>query len=686
MEHRPGPGPAVRTASNEAVRQRPKQQRAAQACERCRFKKYKCDEQYPCSRCRKSKRECVYAGDYHQRESSRSASYIRELEDKVAALTSQLQIIQSQRDHPSDGAPTSMETASDPDINAILTPRSSERRAAYTSSPSPMFNDVTSESLDEEISGVNEHTNSIEFYGNSSSAAFLGYLQNACRPQLKEYLHHGRAADSPSSLISTLHNPGFSLRKQTLLPRHQNFYFEQAHVFMEGYFENLNLLHPLIDKEDFSARVHDLWFGRDRTPEPSFLALYLSLLSLGALTRVWDESQLSGMTRFEWSRKLFSEAQMCLKELGFSNDLETVQCLYLMSKICQNELNPNLAYMYLGLAIRTCLSAGFNRETRDPKSQHSQSISRMWWGLYSLEIEMSFALGRPDTLGMDEYHNRILPERDDSEYAIVTWMVDFARIIRRVSVKVYHSKAPLQDKLQLSSKIERQLDAWLSGLPHKIRPDVLAERQSFTSLKDPKWARRQRLVLCVRYHNVKMLLFRPFLAHAARNPEHTSAELEAAVSKCLSSAEKTIDIIHDTYTMHTFFRCWWYNVTYVMFATAIILLRITTIGPSTETDRLVGHVHKAVEILAAMDESIVARRSIEIINHHLREIRASAADSVGNTHIHDQSYTTVPQADPIEMLLPELRYGLGLPDYTFEAMAGLFDNLSDFPIMNEQGI
>jgi hypothetical protein len=111
---------------------------------------------------------------------------------------------------------------------------------------------------------------------------------------------------------------------------------------------------------------------------------------------------------------------------------------------------------------------------------------------------MSFSLGRPDTLGMDEYHNRVLPERDDSEYSIITWMVDFAQIIRRVSVKVYHSKAPLQDKLQLSLKIEKQLDTWLVGLPQKIRPDVLAERESFNSLKDPKWARRQRLVLCIR--------------------------------------------------------------------------------------------------------------------------------------------------------------------------------------------
>lgn len=252
-----------------------------------------------------------------------------------------------------------METASVPDIDAIPTPHSSKHKTTYASSPSPspVINENTPESLDEEISGVNEHTNSIEFHGNSSSAAFLGYLQTACRPQQIEYLHHGTAADSPSSLISSLHNPGFSLQKQALLPRRQNFYFEQAHIFMEGYFENLNLVHPLIDKEDFLRRVHGLWFGRDHTPEPSFLALYLSLLSLGALVRVWDESQLCGMTRFEWSRQLFAEAQMYLNGPCFSNDLETVQCLYLMvsreaptsfslltslqSKICQNELNPN---------------------------------------------------------------------------------------------------------------------------------------------------------------------------------------------------------------------------------------------------------------------------------------------------------------------------------------------------------
>ena len=111
---------------------------------------------------------------------------------------------------------------------------------------------------------------------------------------------------------------------------------------------------------------------------------------------------------------------------------------------------------------------------------------------------MSFSVGRPDTLGMDEYHNRSLPERDDSEYAIIPWMVDFAQIIRKVSVQIYHSRFTLQDKLQLALQIESEMDRWVTRLPFRIKPDLLRQSASSGALRDPKWARRQRLVLGIR--------------------------------------------------------------------------------------------------------------------------------------------------------------------------------------------
>lgn len=182
----------------------------------------------------------------------------------------------------------------------------------------PEQQDELGESADDEIQELNQHTNGVEFHGSTSSAAIIGHLQKT--------RHH--------SLISTLHNPSFSL--STAGPGHprlieqQNYYFDQAHEFMNGYFENIHFIHPFIDKEDFLARCNELWFNRGQFPKPSFVALYLSVLSFGSLVRVWDEEKIAGLGRFEWSRRLFGEAQAYLNQHQFSNDLETVQCLYLM--------------------------------------------------------------------------------------------------------------------------------------------------------------------------------------------------------------------------------------------------------------------------------------------------------------------------------------------------------------------
>lgn len=367
--------------------------------------------------------------------------------------------------------------------------------------PTPCSNPTTGDdpsdaTVEAEIADVNRHTNAVEYHGSTSSMAFLGDLQRRRSSQQRD------GVDDIASLVSALHNPAFnpqvaSPAAQKNLQSKHNFYFKQAHIFIDAYFENLHFIHPLVDKEDFSSRASDLWFSRTSPDDASFRALYLSLMSLGALVKTWDEERLDGLTRFEWSRKLFIEAQSYLNELRFSNDLDTVQALYFMAKVCQNELNPHMAYMYLGLAVRTCLSAGFNRESPNPKYQRSATISKTWWGIFSLEIEMSFSLGRPDTLGMDAYHNRRLPAVDDSEIAIIPLMVDFAQIIRRVSVVIYHTRSAWQEKMMQASQIERELEAWVVRLPEKIKPFSPGERLG-GSLKEPKWCRRQRLVLNIR--------------------------------------------------------------------------------------------------------------------------------------------------------------------------------------------
>lgn len=193
--------------------------------------------------------------------------------------------------------------------------------------------DDQDEDAQPEVTAVNEHTHRLEFHGKSSSMAVLEQLQKKRR--LPPEAIQGPVGEP--SLVSSLHNVAFSPHgpdppPQTGHPT-DRYWFRHAYLFLDGYFENLHFIHPLLDKDDFFARAESLWLQRQSTKDASFRALYFAVLSLGALVRTWSEGTLDGLSRFEWSRKLFDEAERCLIESRFSTDFETVQCLFIMVSI-----------------------------------------------------------------------------------------------------------------------------------------------------------------------------------------------------------------------------------------------------------------------------------------------------------------------------------------------------------------
>lgn len=121
---------------------------------------------------------------------------------------------------------------------------------------------------------------------------------------------------------------------------------------------------------------------------------------------------------------------------------------------------------------------------------------------------------------------------------------------------------------------------WMNGLPDFLRPSgplhgkkkpILADwrNQNGQGVKGLSWVyvsfiTVSRLVLtgaqltCSEgYHNVRMLLFRPFLAHSTRNQGGTPISISDGVTKCVDSAQKTIKTIYDTFRAETFFRTWY---------------------------------------------------------------------------------------------------------------------------------
>jgi hypothetical protein len=635
-------------AVEQKSRKRP---RAARACESCRAKKYKCDEDYPCAQCRKLKSNCVYPGAEHLRRDLRATSYVADLERRVRELSAKVETnstavavgsghsnfkFEDTNSPQNHGGPSNAQGSGHLSIDSLLMREGQSNSQAEQSMPRDTTVVPEQEQAQDggaEITDVNQHTRSVEFHGNTSSMAFLALIQKQNQGRPGRIPAMERTGQSGTSLVSTMHNVGFSPDSKAASPapeamnHDESYYFRQAGRFIDGYFENLHFIHPILNKSEFLARCEDLWFGRADRQSRGFIALYYSILSLGALVRVWDETQLDGMNRFQWSRKLFTHARTALGGLRSTNDLETIQCLLFMAKVCQNELSPNLAYMYLGMAVRASLSAGYHRETTPKEaaspSETNDAISKTWWGLYSLEVEMSFSLGRPDSVGMENYHNRSMPPVDESEIDIIPCMIPFARITRQVSVATL-SKKSLREKIATANEIESEMERWLSTLPDTIRPDV-SQVQGIKILKDPKWARRQRLVLQIRYHNVKMILYRPFLAYAAQSDQRIPPLLEFTLAKCVDAARNTIEIVHTTFCNHVFFRSWWYNTTYILYAASIILSYATQSAPAAEKPELFKLVDMAVEVLEAMDECFVASKAGEMIKQALSNAREQSS-------------------------------------------------------------
>ncbi|CAK7213941.1 hypothetical protein SEUCBS140593_002017 [Sporothrix eucalyptigena] len=755
-----GTSPPATTASSVADRagntaRKRKRPRAVQACERCRNKKYKCDELYPtCSHCRKAGADCTYGRILRSHTEASDPSYTRTLERRIEDLVSRLEYFERDvtatttfsaqaraaiavqtPDPTSASSPALGADASQPNNisqphgptrplpssrGRLQTPVTGQRVTDLPNEPTPApsvndnamalvrqegphhqqpasantanataANDTTHSPHDSEITDLNEHTNEIEFHGNTSSMSFLGDLERTSRlgPRDKQ------SPNPNASLVTAMHNHAFARRllqptyvpliQEFQNPGKENFYASYAHVFIEAYFSGIHYVHPFVYKESFMSRANALWFGASPQPSKSFIAMYLSLLALGSLTYSWPEERLGGRTRFEWSRKLFNEALGYLNNLQFSNDLETVHCLYFMAKICQNELSPHLAWTFLGRVVRTCISAGFNRDIPSMSASRSQELSRTWWGLYSLEVETSFALGRPDTLGLDAYHSRQIPEKDMSVHAIIPCMVEFSHIVRKVSL--FYTEAPAHriDHTGTAFRLESELDAWFMNLPPFIQPGSSGSR-SADSLREPEWCRRQKLVLELRYYNVKLALFRGFIDLYVNNASMGNTAVLGALfqcaNKCVSSAQRTIELMHDTFRLHVYFRTWWYNTTYIMVAAAALLsyIKRARVGGISSLVRL---VEMSVEILDAMDESVVARKCAEILKRHLREVD-EMVNNCGVMVPFGQIDATA--SDGVPLMPPAVAEFEGSPflgqqilDYTIQDMASLLEGLQD---------
>lgn len=235
------------------------------------------------------------------------------------------------------------------------------------SSRSTAVSSKAAKSVLKEVTSINRHTKNVEFYGSSSSLAFLS------RVQVNDKVNdssHGQQEEEESgeegSLVSKLHNsvffpsPASPINRLKISSNSLATHNQHCRTFIENFFGSIHYIHPVLAKSSFLARCERLWSSGERIASKnfskSFMALYFSVLSFAALVEPKDEESGAGDGNVEWSTKFFDEARVLCAECSMTTNLDMVQCFFYMvrpgssfiillltkkAQTCQYMLNPH---------------------------------------------------------------------------------------------------------------------------------------------------------------------------------------------------------------------------------------------------------------------------------------------------------------------------------------------------------
>ncbi|KAK9761627.1 hypothetical protein K7432_013339 [Basidiobolus ranarum] len=466
------------TNSIEALTKKP---RASRACDACRKKKVKCDNEKPaCSNCVSYGYECTYLEK--QKKRGPQPSYPKALEDRLERLESVLSNLAKRN--------TTLPSDVVDEFHSI------EQSLADDS------NEKSDDSVEDDFGKLALEDPKYFSYVGSSSGFYLldggsfykqGRLQNVLKLISEEPLFR----QNPLSL-----GPGFpplELREALL-----NYFFEYINcgfpIFPLGRLDK-----SLIVSDDLSELLYNCILTIAAFHSPS-----------GALFPSPEEA-------FFASRVFQARAKNLLDRLISVPSIGLVQALILLS------LHPQNGWMYLGMAIRLAQELGLHRTLNSQKLDPLEREKRkfLWWNCMLLDRGLSSFLGRPLAIQESDCNTSLplLPENlaketsmDIKEFGYTQRSVKcyilsirLSHIMGRILREIYTAENTSQGKTKNSLReLNKALNQWEATLPSEFKYDFNSQQNDCYSV-----------TLCFLHCYTLIILNRPFIPKTGRKASVT---------------------------------------------------------------------------------------------------------------------------------------------------------------------
>ncbi|PGH13967.1 hypothetical protein AJ80_06107 [Polytolypa hystricis UAMH7299] len=501
------------------------QSRVAQACDRCRSKKIRCDGVRPCcSQCANVGFECKTSDKLSRRAFPRG--YTESLEDRVRSLEAEVRELKGLLDEKDEKIDmlSRLQSFSSPSSRKASPPSSSTTTTTKTTDSTSSFNDERKSSTSSErddlirvqhsTSLLRKPTRDSPFTGPSSTKAFIDAFTHK--------LENSGKSSSTFSTEALLSPPSVPVwRRQDTVPSKTPPRLVSDQL-INIFFQEWAPLYPVVHR----PTILKLYGHYTTNPE----AFQDDKYALAQLNLIFGIAAISSTSRIPQDPAFFEHNWIPkLDALSHDISLSALQCYVLAQIYYMVKADYKTLLKYRGLAVGICHQLGLHQSQKrfsfNPLS--SETRKKVFWCQYVLDRFAAALTGLPVLMAESDICVEYPADVDDENVTETGFVPTLpgeltrvssalalfgaTRILNSVLDRLYPSPAGYQVSLSTIHSLAEELEEWQKNLPAHLRLDFVQDKPStnVTGSRSP--------LLSLMFYFIRTLIRRPAVCFAQPN-------------------------------------------------------------------------------------------------------------------------------------------------------------------------
>ncbi|KAF2798292.1 hypothetical protein K505DRAFT_357656 [Melanomma pulvis-pyrius CBS 109.77] len=482
------------------------QARIAQACDRCRSKKIRCDGIRPsCTQCVNVGFECKTSDKLSRRAFPRG--YTESLEERVRVLEAEVRELKDLLDEKDEKIDMLSRIHSH-----SPQPHHPQRRSSTSPSPSSDSREESQEKEDtfkvQQSPLLLDDENQDTYFEGSASGRTL---VEAFKQRAQET---GRSCSDVNSnaFFGTGSKPSTSNQPKRIIafkapPR------LVSDQMINIFFQEWAPLFPVLHRPTFLSLYEQYVASPETMVDKKSIAKLNLVFGIAALSSDSRDGQDVESFEAQW--------QSATESFLMDNDLPTLQCLVLAQIYCLLKADYSRLLKYKGLAIGLSQRLGMHQSQKRFAlgALTSETRKKVFWTLYTVDCISAAHLGLPKLIKEEDVHCEYPVDADDeyvtekgflptlpgefTKLSSALALFRLSRILSKVLTELYPASTTHDISFRTMGSLTDELEAWSNNLAPHLKLTFLQDKPStnVTSSRAP--------ILSLAYHHIRSLIYRP---------------------------------------------------------------------------------------------------------------------------------------------------------------------------------